>query len=189
MLFFIPCHALSNVLVTEPPTSLFLLLLPALVDISVFYLLLWLFPFSTYSCGYFRFLPTPVDISVFYLLLWLFLFSTYSCGYFSLLPTPVAISVFYLLKWLFPFSTYSCGYFCFRLLALVSATSPFPDYYYYFYFFYLIFSIKISTVCMAVAEQLSIVDDSDDCRRAFIKGRLGCAHTHDRFGPARLTGS
>ena len=154
---------------------------------------------STCSCGYFRFLPTPVDISVFYLLLWIFPFSTYSCGYFCFLLTPVAISLFYLLLWLFLSSTYSSGYF--RFLPTPVAISVF-DFWHLFlpqvhsqiiiiiiFFFYLIFSIKISTVCMAVAEQLSIVDDSDDCRRAFIKGRLGCAHTHDRFGPARLTGS
>ena len=100
--------------------------------------------------------------------------STYSCGYFCLLPTPVAVSVFYLLLWLFLSSTYSCGYFCFRLLALVSATSPFPR-------FKKknkknqIFSIKISTVCMALAKQLGIVDDSDDLTVGglFLRGDFG----------------
>ena len=61
----------------------------------------------------------------------------------------MAISVFYLLLWLFLFSTFGTC-FCHKSIPQI------------FDFFNLIFSIKISTVCMALAEQLSIVGDSDD---------------------------
>ena len=115
---------LSKVLVTEPPTSLFLLLL-----------------------------PTPVAISVFYLLLWLFLSSTYSCGCFCLLPTPVAISVFDFWHLFLP-QVHSPD--------LKKKKNQ-------------IFSIKISTVCMALAKQLGIVDDSDDLTVGglFLRGDFG----------------